>query len=146
VRHPRQVGPDGGARDVLAEPDGERAGRRREVVEDVAEGDEVRALVGQLDPDGLLAGDRGEDADLRRGERVGEVVLERGDLRDLGARSELELASTPKLASVWTSDSAMRALVSAEAPLVAFERRSTSRSGRTYSPAATDSEMSNSVV
>ena len=45
VRHPREVGPDGGAGDVLAEPDRDRAGRRRQGLVDVAEGDEVRGEV-----------------------------------------------------------------------------------------------------
>ena len=48
----------------------ERARRRRQVVEDVAERDEVRREVRHLDADGLLAGDRREDADLGRRERV----------------------------------------------------------------------------
>ena len=39
-------------------------------VEDVAERDEVRREVRQLDADRLLAGDRREDADLGRRERV----------------------------------------------------------------------------
>jgi hypothetical protein len=93
VRHPRQVSPYGGAGDVLAEPDRERARRRREVVEDVAERDEVRREVRQLDADRLLAGDRREDPDLRRRERIGEIVLQRCNLRDLGARRELQLVA-----------------------------------------------------
>ena len=43
VRHPREVGPDGVAGDVLAEPDRERARGRGQVVVDVAERDDVRA-------------------------------------------------------------------------------------------------------
>ena len=76
VRHAREIGPDGRARDVLAEPDRERARRRGKVGVDVAERDEVRAEVRHLDADRLLAGDRREDPDLRRGERVAEVVLQ----------------------------------------------------------------------
>ena len=105
------------AGDVLAEPDGERARGRGQVVVDVAERDEVRREVRDLDADGLLAGDRREDADLGRRERVGEVVLERGDLRTFVSRRELQLvardarpaiwptrcASTPKCASAWSS-------------------------------------------
>ena len=49
--------------------------------------------VGHLDADGLLAGDRRQDADLGRGERVGEVVAQRRDLADLRARRELELVA-----------------------------------------------------
>ena len=52
---------DGVAGDVLAEPDGERAGRLRQVVVDVAERDQVRAQVRHLDADRLLARDRRED-------------------------------------------------------------------------------------
>ena len=93
VRHAREVGPDRVAGDVLAEPDGERARGLRQVVEDVAERDEVRGGVRDLDADGLLAGDRREDADLRRGERVREVVLQRGDLRDLRPGRQLKLVA-----------------------------------------------------
>ena len=50
-------------------------------------------LVGHLHPDGLLAGDRSQDADVGRGERVGDVVLELGDLRDLGAGREPQLVA-----------------------------------------------------
>ena len=52
-------------------------------------GDEVR----HLDADGLLAGDRREDADLGRGERVAQVVLQRRDLRHLRSRRELQLVA-----------------------------------------------------
>ena len=93
VRHAREVGPDGGAGDVLAEPDGDRARRRGQRLEDVAERDEVRREVRQLDADRLLAGDRREDPDLGRGERVREVVLQRRDLGDLRPRRELQLVA-----------------------------------------------------
>ena len=53
----------------------------------------MRRAFGNLDADGLLAGDRREDADVGRGERVGEVVLELGDLADLRARRELQLVA-----------------------------------------------------
>ena len=55
--------------------------------------DDPAARVGDLDADGLLAGDRGEDADVRGGERVGEVVLELGDLADLDAGREPQLVA-----------------------------------------------------
>ena len=76
VRHPGEIGPDGVAGDVLAEPDRERARRRGQVVVDVAERDDRRAEVRHLDADGLLAGDRREDAQLGRRQRVREVVAE----------------------------------------------------------------------
>src|SRR4051812_47063619 len=81
------------ARDVLAEPDRQRARRRRQLVEDVAERDVARALVRKLDADRLLTRDRREDADLRGRERVGEIVLEPGDLRDLRPGRELQLVA-----------------------------------------------------
>ncbi len=93
VRHPREVGPDGVAGDVLADPDGERRRGSRQVVEDVTERDELGREVRHLHADGLLARDRREDADLGRGERVREIVLERRHLRDLRARRELELVA-----------------------------------------------------
>ena len=60
---------------------------------DVAERDDAAAAVGDLDADGLLAGDRGEDADVGRGERVGEVVLEVADLVHLDAGREPQLVA-----------------------------------------------------
>ena len=93
VRHPGEIRPDGVAGDVLAEPDGQRARGGREIVVDVAERDDLRREVRHLDADRLLARDRREDADLGRRERVGEVVLERGDLRDLRPRRQLELVA-----------------------------------------------------
>src|SRR5204863_3874226 len=85
--------PDGAARDVLAEPGGERRGTLWAATVDVAEPDQATALVRDLDPDGLLAGDRSQDADLRRSQGIGEVVLELRDLRDLRAWRELELVA-----------------------------------------------------
>ncbi len=88
-----EVGPDGRAGDVLAEPDGQRARGRRHVAVDVAEGDEVRAEVRHLDSHRLLAGNRREDADLGRGERVAQVVLQLRDLGHLRAGGELQLVA-----------------------------------------------------
>ncbi len=93
VRHAREVGPDRGARDVLAEPDRQRARGCGQVVEDVAERDEVRLEIRNLDAHRLLAGDRREDPDLGRRQRIGEVVFECCDLRDLRARRELQLVA-----------------------------------------------------
>ena len=66
---------------------------RQLAAEDVAEVDHAVALVGHLDADRLLAGDRREDADVGGGERVGDVVLQLGDLRDLGAGREAQLVA-----------------------------------------------------
>ena len=104
VRHPGQIRPDGVAGDVLAEPDGERARAARQVVVDVAERDDPRREVRHLDADRLLAGNRREDPDLRRRERVAQVVLEPGDLRDLRARGELELVARDPRSGDLTDD------------------------------------------
>ena len=61
--------------------------------EDVAQVHHAVQLVGHLHPDRLLAGDRGQDADVGRGERVGDVVLELRHLRDLGAGREPQLVA-----------------------------------------------------
>ena len=63
------------------------------VLEDVAEVDDLAPGVGDLDADRLLARDRRQDADLGRRERVGEVVLELGDLGHLHARREPQLVA-----------------------------------------------------
>src|SRR5579863_2423119 len=93
MRHAGEIAVDGDAVDPLAEPDRERARLRRDVSEDVTEGDEVRREVRHLDANGLLPRNRGEDADLGRREGVAEVVAELGDLPDLRAGSELELVA-----------------------------------------------------
>ena len=53
----------------------------------------LRREVRHLDADRLLARDRGEDADLRRRQRVREVVLQARDLGDLRPRRQLELVA-----------------------------------------------------
>jgi hypothetical protein len=93
VRHLGQVGADRAARDVLAEPHGDRRPVRRGLLEDVAEVHDPPPGVGDLDAHGLLARDRRQDPDVRRGERVGEVVLELGDLRDLDPGREAQLVA-----------------------------------------------------
>ena len=60
---------------------------------DVAQRHVVGLDIGHLDADGRLAGDRRLHADVRRGEGVGEVVLEACHLADLDARSELKLVA-----------------------------------------------------
>ena len=83
VGHLRQVGADRPAGDVLAEPDGQRRPVLGRLLEDVAEVDDPPPGVRDLDPDRLLAGDRREDPDVGGGQRVGEVVLQLGDLATL---------------------------------------------------------------
>ena len=80
MRQPGEVGVDGLAGDVLAQPHHERPGRLGELPVDVAQGDEVGPLVGDLHSHRRLAGDGREDADLGGGQRVGQVVLERRHL------------------------------------------------------------------
>ncbi len=63
------------------------------LLEDVAEVHDPPAGVGHLDADRGLARDRGEDSDVGRRQRVGEVVLEPGDLRDLDPRRQPELVA-----------------------------------------------------
>ena len=81
------------------------------LVEDVAERDQVRGQVGHLDADRLLAGDRRQDADLGGGERVGEIVLEVGDLGDLGAGRELQLVASHARAGDLADDARLDAEV-----------------------------------
>ena len=52
-----------------------------------------RRVFGHLDPDRLLAGDRRQDADVGRGQRVGEVVGELGHLLHLGAGRQAQLVA-----------------------------------------------------
>ena len=74
--------------------------------------DDPAARVRHLDADGLLAGDRREDADVRGRERVREVVLELGDLADLDARREPQLVA----GDVRAGDHADHARLDAEVP------------------------------
>ena len=83
----------GAAGDVLAQEDGQRRGVLGQHAVDVAEGDDAAVAVGDLDADRALARDRGEDADVGGGQRVGEVVLEVRDLRHLHAGRELQLVA-----------------------------------------------------
>ena len=93
VRHLREVGADRAPGHVLAEPDRERRPALGRRLHHVAEVHDPAAHVGDLDADRLLAGDRGEDADVRGGQRVREVVLELGDLADLDARRQAQLVA-----------------------------------------------------
>ena len=91
VRHLRQIGADRAAGDVLAEPDRQRRPVRRRALEDIAEVHDPPARVWNLDADRLLAGDRREDPDVGRRQRVREVVLQLRDLRDLRSGREPQL-------------------------------------------------------
>ena len=93
VRHLRDVGPDRVAVDPLAEPGDQRRGLLRPAGVDVAEADDAAARVRDLDADRLFARDRGQDADVGRGQRVGEVVAELGHFLDLGAGREAQLVA-----------------------------------------------------
>ena len=93
VGHLREVRADRPPGDVLAEPDRERRPVRRRVLVDVAEAHDAALRVGHLDADRLLSGDRRQDPHVGRGERVGEVVLEVGDLGDLDSRGEAQLVA-----------------------------------------------------
>jgi hypothetical protein len=64
---------------------------RELALEDVAEVDHAVPLVRHLDAHRLLARDRSQDADVGRGERVGDVVLQLRHLRHLRARREPDL-------------------------------------------------------
>src|SRR3954453_15605966 len=93
MRHLREVGPDAPARDVLAEPNRERRPVGGRIGEDVAEGDDLPPLVRDPAAPGLLARAWRLDADVGRGERVGEVVLQVRDLSALDAGGEAELVA-----------------------------------------------------
>ncbi len=93
VHHTRQVSEHGLAGDVLAQPEGQRRCIRREGAVDVAETDEVGLHVRHLDAHRLLAGDRRLHADVGRGQRICQVVLERSDAIDLDPRRELQFVT-----------------------------------------------------
>ena len=81
VRHLGQVHHHRPAGDVAAEPDleGMRGPAGLVAQQDVAQRHELALLVGHLDADGRAAGDRGEDADVGRRHRVGDVLVQAGD-------------------------------------------------------------------
>ena len=95
MRRRGEVEEHGVAGDVLADGDVERAGRRGRLrgEEQVAEGDELAGVVGHLDADRRLARDRGEDAHVGGGHRVGDVALQRRHPGHLHAGPELELVA-----------------------------------------------------
>ena len=90
-----EVEEHGLAGDVLADRHLQRAGGGLGLGRDqqVAEGDELAGVVGDLDADRRAAGDRGEDADVGGRHGVGDVALQAGDPGDLDAGAELELVA-----------------------------------------------------
>ena len=96
---------------------------------DVAEADQAAARVRNLDPDRLLAGDRRQDADVGRGQRVGEVVVELGDLRDLGARRQAQLVAADVRAADDADDLRLDAEVAERLEQLAADRLA-GRAGR----------------
>ena len=94
VRLLGQVGADRLAGDVLAEPDRERRPALGRVLEDVAQVHHAPVAIRNLDAHGLLAGDRREDPDLALGrQRIGQVVLELGDLGHLDPGRQAQLVA-----------------------------------------------------
>ena len=91
--HLREVRADRAAGHVLAQPHGQRRPVGGLVAHHVAELDDLAVLVGHLDADRGLAGDRRQDADVGGGQRVGEVVLEVGDLAHLHAGRQAHLVA-----------------------------------------------------
>ena len=87
MRHPREVGGYRAASYILAEEDGQRTGIGRQFLEDVAERDLKPCPVRNLNADCLLAWNWGKDADIGRGQRVSEIVLQSTNLVHLDARS-----------------------------------------------------------
>lgn len=92
VRHLGEVDREGVTADVLTEEN--RDPHFLDVggasLDQLAEADHDPFVVGDLDADGVLAGDRRDDADRRDAQRDREVVLEGGDLGDAESRFEFE--------------------------------------------------------
>ena len=88
VRHPREVGGYRAASYILAEEDGQRTGIGRQLLEDITERDLKPCPVRNLNTDCLLAWNWGKDADIGRGQRVSEIVLQSTNLVHLDARSK----------------------------------------------------------
>ena len=95
VGHLREVRDDESAFDVLAHAHDHRvvglAGGLR--AQHIAEGDVLTVGVRDLDTDGLLAGDRREDAHVGAGHGVGDVLRQRSDLLDLRTGAEFHLVA-----------------------------------------------------
>ena len=84
------------ALDVLAQPhdQGVRLLLGGARAQDVAELDHLTVGVGDLHADGALAGDRGQQADLVRAHRVGDVLLLTGHPGDIDAAPQVDLVAS----------------------------------------------------
>ena len=83
----------GPAGDVDTQSDGQRVGRGGclRAPEHVSEGDQAPLAVGHLDADRRASWNRHQQANIRCGERVGDVVGEARNPVDLDPRGELDL-------------------------------------------------------
>ena len=88
-----------------------------------------RRVFGHLDADRLLAGDRREDADVGRGQRVGEVVGELGDFLHLGAGREAQLEARDVRAADDADDLGLDAEVAERLDQLAADRLVVARVG-----------------
>ena len=88
-----------------------------------------RRRVRDLDADRLFAGNRRQDADVGRGERVGEVVAELGDFLDLGAGRQAQLVAGDVRAADDADDLRLDAEVAERLDQLAADRRP-GRAGR----------------
>ena len=95
VRGLGQVGDDVVALDVLAQPDHQRVRllARGLGAQDVAELDHLPVAVGDLDANGALSRNGGEQTDLVGGHRVGDVLLQPRDARDVDPPTPVDLVA-----------------------------------------------------
>ena len=93
--HLSHVGQHEATLDVLAQADGQRMviGTGFGRTQHIPEADHLFVEVRDLDPDGGFPGDRGQDADLVAADRIGDVVCQACDLRDLDGVAELYLVT-----------------------------------------------------
>ena len=95
VRGLGQVGDDVVALNVLAQPDHQRVRllARGLGAQDVAELDHLPVAVGDLDANGALSRNGGEQTDLVGGHRVGDVLLQPRDARDVDPPTPVDLVA-----------------------------------------------------
>ena len=101
VRHLREVRDDVAAFDVLADTHDHRVRvvARRLAAQHVAEADEFLVGVRDLDTDGLLAGDRRQDAHVGARDGVRDVLAQPRHTVDLDARAEFDLVARHRRAA-----------------------------------------------